>query len=49
MKMSHQDYEHVSILTLSGEYTEEDLEHTYDCPIDLIAHGVPHRVLHSHD
>lgn len=26
MKMSHQDYDHVSILTMSGEYSEEDVE-----------------------
>ena len=24
------------------------LKETYKCPVDLIAHGVPHRVLHSH-
>lgn len=28
---------------------ESDLvEHIYGCPVDLIAHGVPHRVLNSH-
>ena len=33
------------------EITAEMLELAYQCPIDLIAHGVPHRVLpmHSHD
>jgi zinc transport system ATP-binding protein len=36
--------------------TPEMIEHTYQCPVDLIAHGVPHRVFpehssgeHSHD
>ncbi len=29
----------------SKELTPEMLEATYHCPIDLIAHGVPHRVL----
>ena len=33
------------------EITAEMLELAYQCPIDLIAHGVPHRVLpvHTHD
>ncbi len=30
------------------EVTKEMLEETYQCPIDLIAHGVPHRVLDHH-
>lgn len=30
------------------EITKEMLEQTYQCPIDLIAHGVPHRVLDNH-
>jgi len=30
------------------EITEEILLKTYQCPVDLIAHGVPHRVLKSH-
>lgn len=29
--------------------TEEMLQNTYGCEVDLIAHGVPHRVLGSHD
>lgn len=29
--------------------TEEMITHTYGCEVDLIAHGVPHRVLGSHD
>lgn len=31
------------------EITKEMLEETYQCPVDLIAHGVPHRVLENHD
>lgn len=30
------------------EITEEVLMKTYKCPVDLIAHGVPHRVLKRH-
>lgn len=29
--------------------TEDMITHTYGCEVDLIAHGVPHRVLGSHD
>jgi zinc transport system ATP-binding protein len=32
----------------SKELTVEDLEATYQCPVELIAHGVPHRVLKNH-
>lgn len=32
----------------SKELTSETLEQVYGCPIDLIAHGVPHRVLPVH-
>lgn len=32
----------------SKEIQREDLEATYGCPVDLIAHGVPHRVLRKH-
>lgn len=31
------------------ELTEETVEQMYGCPVDLIAHGVPHRVLGGHD
>jgi zinc transport system ATP-binding protein len=31
------------------ELTKESLEETYQCPIDLIAHGTPHRVLAEHE
>ena len=30
------------------EIKKQDLERVYQCPIDLIAHGVPHRVLRDH-
>lgn len=30
------------------ELTREMLEATYGCPVDLVAHGVPHRVLPEH-
>ena len=30
------------------EITEDMLEMAYQCPVDLIAHGLPHRVLHDH-
>jgi zinc transport system ATP-binding protein len=32
----------------SREIPAEDLEATYQCPVELIAHGVPHRVLERH-
>lgn len=39
-----------------GKITESSINHVYGCPVDLIAHGVPHRVFpehplggHSHD
>lgn len=31
------------------ELTSEMLEATYGCPVDLLAHGHPHRVLPAHD
>ncbi|HON36606.1 MAG TPA: metal ABC transporter ATP-binding protein [Methanothrix sp.] len=33
----------------SKELTSEDIEKAYGCPVDLIAHGTPHRVLRKHD
>ena len=33
----------------SNEITEEMIQATYNCPVDLIAHGLPHRVLALHD
>jgi zinc transport system ATP-binding protein len=32
-----------------GELTDEILEATYGCPVDLLAHGHPHRVLPPHE
>ncbi len=32
----------------SGEVPRHTLEEVYGCPIELIAHGVPHRVLEDH-
>ena len=31
------------------QLTEETVNQMYGCPVDLIAHGVPHRVLGGHD
>ncbi len=31
-----------------GELTGEMLEEVYGCPVELIAHGIPHRVLQDH-
>ncbi len=33
----------------TNEITDEMLAAAYHCPVDLIAHGVPHRVLRHHD
>lgn len=33
----------------SKEISKEMLEQTYQCPVDLIAHGLPHRVLDGHE
>jgi zinc transport system ATP-binding protein len=33
----------------SKEISPEDIEKAYGCPVDLIAHGTPHRVLREHD
>jgi len=33
----------------TDELTEEDVEKAYGCPVDMIAHGTPHRVLKEHD
>lgn len=33
----------------SKEVTQDMMEAIYECPIDLIAHGLPHRVLAPHD
>jgi zinc transport system ATP-binding protein len=33
----------------SKELTNEDIERAYGCPVEMIAHGTPHRVLREHD
>jgi len=33
----------------AAEVTEEMLEMAYQCPVELIAHGLPHRVLREHN
>ena len=33
----------------SRELTPEMVEAAYGCPVDLVAHGVPHRVFESHE
>lgn len=33
----------------SKELHPEDIEKAYGCPVDMIAHGMPHRVLRKHD
>jgi len=49
------DVEHIACLNRrltyhgSSELTSDVLEETYGCPVELIAHGVPHRVLAPHD
>ncbi|MEA1959476.1 MAG: ABC transporter ATP-binding protein [Chloroflexota bacterium] len=32
----------------TGELTKHDIEEAYQCPVELIAHGVPHRVFEEH-
>jgi zinc transport system ATP-binding protein len=32
-----------------GKLSEETITRTFGCPVDLIAHGIPHRVFHQHE
>lgn len=32
----------------AGEVRAETLEHVYGCPVEMLAHGIPHRVLAPH-
>ena len=32
-----------------AEITGDMIEAAYGCPVDLIAHGLPHRVLRTHE
>lgn len=40
---------HTLIYHGEPELTEDTVSQMYGCPVDLIAHGVPHRVLGGHD
>jgi zinc transport system ATP-binding protein len=31
-----------------GQISQEMIDVAYQCPVDLVAHGLPHRVLHNH-
>jgi zinc transport system ATP-binding protein len=33
----------------SRELSNDDIEKAYGCPVEMIAHGMPHRVLREHD
>lgn len=33
----------------SKELSNDDIEKAYGCPVEMIAHGMPHRVLREHD
>lgn len=33
----------------SGEITQEMLDRVYHCPVELVAHGIPHRVFSRHE
>lgn len=45
MKISHQDYEHVTVLTLSGDYTADDVEQFARSVNDRRTAGVRHVLL----
>ena len=32
-----------------GKITQEMMDMAYECPVDLVAHGLPHRVFHEHE
>jgi len=40
---------HSLIFHEEGEITAQMIDMAYECPVDLIAHGMPHRVLSSHE
>lgn len=46
MKISFQDFEHVSVLTLSGEFTADDLDAFRRVVQDRLQQGARHVVLH---
>ena len=45
MKISHHDYEHVSVLTVSGDYTADDVEQFGRVLTDRRAAGVRHVII----
>lgn len=40
---------HTLIFHEDGKITTEMIDMAYQCPVDLIAHGIPHRVLPEHE
>jgi zinc transport system ATP-binding protein len=40
---------HTLIFHNGGKITNEMIDMAYACPVDLIAHGIPHRVLPEHE
>ena len=45
MKLSHQDYEHISVLTVSGEFSADDVETFNRSVNDRLTSGTKHFVL----
>jgi len=45
MKLSYQEFEHIAVLTLSGEYTAEDIEQFERSVNDRINAGARHIVI----
>jgi zinc transport system ATP-binding protein len=39
---------HTLVFHEEGRITQQMLDSSYQCPVDLVAHGVPHRVFHDH-
>lgn len=45
MKMSHQNFEHIALMTLSGEFTADDIELFHRSTTERITAGTKHFVL----
>lgn len=45
MKVSHQNFEHITLLTLSGEFTAEDVELFRRTTAERLSSGARHMVL----
>jgi len=45
MKVSYQDFEHITVLTLSGEYTAEDVDHFNRVASDRLSQRARHVVV----